>query len=318
MDTFEPLVELRGEWRQAAAISIPAAAAQVAAALDRALDVLVDADQVDEESLTMAAETVCKAVIARADEVELLRRRLHRAIRDYTTVTMIDAAPMSADGGAFDSEEALAAALFASVGDAIGDEDLLVDEVTPVKAEGGRRRIDEKALKKQLSNEPGKTKRRVVSVVKLLIPLAMVAAVLIYLLGHPDLFVGTVPQGGTQPTPNTGLACPAPPDGSVRTGCFQGAKAGCPGGTSSASRCDFAFNVAGAGAITLTLRWNTSDTLKVELLSADGKTSVGAPASGADGKAILSLPNLPAANYILRVTNPAAGPNPVAFNVSTN
>lgn len=314
MTLLAPLIQLRGEWRQAAAISVPSAAGPVAEALDNALDLLQKHDQLDRESLAMAVDVVCRAVVARPDEVELLRMRLLRAVEDYELTAAVDTTSIGDfDGAAFESEEALAAALFAAVdADAVSEETAAATGVTPPAS--SRRHLDERALARGLANRPGQGRRILLGALRILLPLVVLGGVLLYVLAHPELLVHQQVIGGSGgPPPQQSQSGNG---ATQRSGTFEGTTALCTDGTSGPSSCSWSFDVSAAGAVTLIMRWDTGDALAIHLVDAAGHDIV-PPATGQDGKVLLSAPNVPVGRLSFKVVNVAHAPGPIHFSIAT-
>ena len=182
---LEPLLQLRGEWRQAAAVSVPASAGEITQLLDRAIDVLDANYQLDEESLLMAAELVCTSVTARPDVVAMLRVRLVRAAHDFVMVTAVESAGERNSGGgsAFESEEALAAALFAGIG--IPEVEV---EPNPNVRDPARPRIDSRALQQSLSNRVAWSRNRWFRLIRSAVLLVVIGLVLLYVYTNPPTY----------------------------------------------------------------------------------------------------------------------------------
>jgi hypothetical protein len=277
MDRLSPRLELRGEWRQAAAITAPAAAAELVEVLDRALDLLEANRQLDEASLTMAVEVVCRAFKGRTEEVELLRHRLRRAVRDFAVATAGAGLDDGVTSEAFSNEEALASALFGM--GAAGGLEAVAEPAAP--AAPARPAIDERALHKSLAGKSRRRRRALLNLLPLLLVLIAVGAAVAYFLAHPPQIV--VQQGG--PTAAAGLH----------------------------KTCTYQASVSGQVAFTLT--WlPAADSLTLDIVDPAGKTV--ATSTRAGGSLTLQTPALPGAVYSLRITGSGAGGGPTQFQLA--
>ena len=290
MNRLSPLLELRGQWREAAAVTAPAAAAELVDVLDRVLDLLQTHGQLDEGGLTMAIDTVCNAYKGRPDEVELLRHRLRRAAHDYTQTTAADSGLMEASGEAFTSEQALAEALF---GMGSGTMEISDQATTAAPAPAAAPRLDEKDLRKSLRS--GRRKRRAwVSLLPIVILVAIIGGALYYFIQHPPTVVVTP---GTGPTTST-----AP---STLGGSFSGTTATCSGGVVQGDACRFDATLSGAA--TLTVSWIPGDA-RVSLTVRDSSGApVAPPVIGTGGKVSFTTPKLASGTYSVIVA-PASPP----------
>lgn len=281
MDRLSPLLELRGEWRQAAAITAPAAAAELVEVLDRALDLLDMNRQLDEASLNMAVDVVCRAFQGRPDEVELLRHRLRRGVRDFAVATAGTGIEEGVTSEAFADEEALANALFGLGGAAEEEGEAPVAPVAPAPAP--RPVLDEKALRKSLSDKGRRRRRALLRALPLVIVLLAIVAAIVYFITHPPQIV--VQQGGPTPSAATGT------------------------GT-----CDYQANIS--GTVDLTLNWLPSaDPMSLDVVDASGKTVASAD-SRTGGSISLHTPSLPAQTYTVRVVNSSHAAGPVQFQLT--
>ncbi len=299
MDEISPFLRLRGDWRQAAAVSMPASAAEIATLLDRALDLLEKHNQLDTESLIMASDTIAEASSKRPDEVNLLKHRLRLAIRDFESATATEEWGSGEAGMAFESEEALSAALGALL-----DPDAVEEpEVAAPAAQTGPR-VDVRSLRKELTREPGAGKRWLGRIGTAVVVLAILAG-LGYLGTHlHDLLIPV-----SSPTPSQGQIV----TGTGVTGSFQSGIASCSGGQPSpdGKACLFSFSVATSGSFAARLT-AVAPGLQLSLVSGSGKTyGTGTPA-GATSQTV-TVASLPAGSYLLQVV--AAHTQSDAFTV---
>ena len=317
---LEPLLQLRGEWRQAAAISVPAAAGEIAELLDKAIDVLDANNQLDEESLVMAADMVCKAVPARPDVIAILRMRLVRAAHDFAMVIAVEEGGNDdrGSGAAFESEEALAAALFAGVGAEAPA------EVAPAAAPATLRpRIDSKALQKSLSTRVPVWQRSWFRWTRTLIMVAILGGGAVYFAKHPpELLQSNVVITDPPPVAGTPGATPGPSQPpNQRNGTFSPSKADCTGGSSSpkGDSCSWPIAITAAGSFRVAVRWDDPAPLTVELVDGSG-SPVSPPAVGkaGDGKVALEIPAVAAGSYRFRVTNSSGSAATIHFSATIN
>lgn len=308
-ELIDPLLQLRSDWRQATAITVPAVAAEAVPLLDRALDLLDERDQLNEPSLTMAIDLVCNAVPGRSDEVDLLRIRLSRAAHDYATTVNVrgggyDDSDLSA--GAFEDEEALAAALFA-----VGDGTFQLDERPAAATPAPAPSIDRRTLQRQLSNRPS-VGRRIYQWGRVVVLAALVGAGLLWVLNHPPSFL-------VQREEAQGPATTQAPLSSGRSGSFQSGVASCPGGTDSPGHdaCIWPLVITSDGQVKLTLSWTPpSSALQLEVIDASTGKPIGAPATGPNGQATFTAPVKAGATYQVIVTNSGHTQAPIAFTLS--
>ena len=290
MNRLSPLLELRGQWREAAAVTIPAAAAELVEVLDRALDLLDAHGQLDESGLTLAIETICGALKGRPEEVELLRHRLRRAARDYTVATAMDGVDAEASGEAFASEQALAEALF---GLGSGETPTISAPDAPAAAPPAPARLDEQAMRKSLSGVR-KRRRAWAGLIPVLIVLALIGGALYYFVLHPPAVVVT--PGG--PGSTGGQA--------ALGGSFHGTSITCDGGTQRPAGC--AFDASLSGVTTVKISWIPPDaSLTLSLEDATGH-ALGTPKSGTGGQLSLTTPNLTSGHYVVVVSPTTAQP----------
>lgn len=133
----------------------------------------------------MAADLVCTSVTARPDVVAMLRTRLVRAAHDFVMVTAVASAGERNSGGgsAFESEEALAAALFAG----IGIPEVAV-EPNPKVPDPARPRIDRRALQRSLSNRVAWWRQRWFRFIRSAVLLVVIGLVLLYVYTNPPTY----------------------------------------------------------------------------------------------------------------------------------
>jgi len=208
-------------------------------------------------------------------------------------------------GGAFASEEALAAALFSGA-DAESPGEA---EEGPVRQEGGAR-LDSRALQRSISTRKPLWRRWLFPALRLLAIVGLIGATVLYVTRHGDLVKTFV-------VPTTSGSAP-PSSAGVRQGTFSGRTATCEGGSPSAdgASCNFPLTIGSGGALVVRVRWDSTGELGVTLLRSDG-TEAAPIATGTDGRAVLSVPTAAPGTYSIRVSNPAPVTAPVHFTVTT-
>lgn len=213
---LEPLLQLRADWRQAAVVTVPAEAAELAPLLDAALNELDKHNQLDEAGLDMAIGVICGSLPQETEDVRtILKDRLSRASRDYMTMVAVSRPDTSEGPDAFGSAEELADALrFMMEGGGAEEETASDDEAAGAAAVAtGPARLDQgqlhKALKKQQKPKTGWRQRMGIlfDIIRAVLILILVGAV-IYILLHPKLLESQVT---THNTVNTTVSAPASP-----------------------------------------------------------------------------------------------------------
>jgi hypothetical protein len=310
---LEPLLQLRGEWRQAAAISVPASAGEIAELLDKAIDVLDANTQLDEESLVMAADMICKAVPARPDVIAILRMRLVRAAHDFSMVTAVDddAGRDGGGGAAFESEEALAAALFAGVG---ADE----EEAEPARQTlSSKHRIDSRQLQQSLTTRIRWWRRRWFTIVRSVVFLGAAAGGLLYLYVNPPALITAVVRNGQDGPPQAPASAGGTPgptvDPNSRTGTFSPGRAACEAGgeaSPSGTSCAWPLQIKAAGTFVVQVGWDDAAPLGMSLLDGTGRTVQG-PVTGQRVGSLSAAVGV--GSYTLVVANTTNSPDRIHF-----
>lgn len=286
------LTRLRSDWRYAAAVSTPVAAGVVARLLDGALDLLESRGQLDEASLTMAIDVVCDTVEVRSDERTSLRERLVQAAHDFSSAMGVRDYPQQEGGTpAFDSEESLAAALFAA-GRGEGERAGELDDVQ-AQSRTAPKQINPKKLKKSLLKPYRKHPLR--AALRIGIVLVLIAGGVYYIIKNPpSLFNGIVIVQPTSPTVDSG----------ERTGTLSPQGTSCPGGqvVHSGAACSWGVAIPKPGTYEWSIRWDTSDQLSITVESQESGT-FSTPATTGTGSAtvLAALPSSGAYNIVVSV-----------------
>lgn len=307
-EVIDPLLQLRGDWRQAAAITIPTAVTEVVPLLDRALDLLEQRGQLNEPSLAMAIDVICNALPGRPDEIRLLRVRLGRAAHDYATTSSVGSdgyGGADLSSSAFDDEEALAAALFA-----VGEGSLHSEE-TP-SAPPAVAVIDRRTLQRRLSNRPSAA-RRLLTWGGAVAGAVLVAGGAFWIAEHPPDFL----VQRAEPAPPSAMQAPI---STGRSGTFQSGTASCPGGTASPSQdaCLWPFVATSDGQLRFTLSWTPTTTpLELQVVDASTGTPIGSSTAGTSGQAMFNGVAKAGATYHVIVTNSSRSSLPVAFTLTS-
>ncbi len=190
---LDPLTQLRADWRQAVAVTVPASAQELADILDRSLDLLKEHNQLDQDGLDMAIQVISDALpLERPETLDILRERLGRAARDY--LAQVGVGDEGGLGDAFDSAANLAEALFAMAsGDMVAD-----DAPEEQGSESEEQRMQAAELRKTLAKEQRRQQRsfrktfgRVFGVVRIVLIIGLIALAAYFFL-HPNVLQKTV------------------------------------------------------------------------------------------------------------------------------